>query len=128
MCSLTSLNFFFLLTSWRVSDAYECDAAKKLLMVACLVCDVPSVAKASEGTEQGNSHQVHHSNGGHFRVFHLTTHFPQLRKLFLQEKPRKRRPGGMLGWGQSSPGEQPPPQTPSNCTKLKQISIALELR
>lgn len=41
------------------------------------------------------------------REFHLTINFPQLWKLFLQEKARERRTGGVLGWGCSSPAEQP---------------------
>lgn len=36
----------FLLTSSRVRAAYEGDAATKLLMVACLACDVLMGAKA----------------------------------------------------------------------------------
>lgn len=71
--------------------------------------------------------QVHHSDSGHFRrnyQFHLIIKFPQLPKLFLWEKARRRRMGGVLGWGQSPPGEKPPPYLQ---ILVKCLPVALEL-
>lgn len=122
----------FFITSWRVRAAYEGDTAMKLLRVACLACDVPIKAKVLGGTLVGllsrAAHgQVHHNNSGHFKGNYqrisLNNQFPSALETVLTGKGKKEKEGDVLGWAHSSLGEQAPPQTPSNFTKLNVFQL-----
>lgn len=76
----------------------EGDAAMKLLMVACLACDVSIAARALEGTVVGLLStavhgQVNHGNSGHFRGNYqrvsLNNQFPSALETVLTGKGKK---------------------------------------
>ena len=80
--------------------ACEVDAAMKLLMVACLACDVSIVARALEGTVVGLLSravhgQVNHGNSGHFRGNYqrvsLNNQFPSAPETVLTGKGKKEK-------------------------------------